>query len=307
VSGRVPSWARIGLLLAIASAPAIAADLGCDAYVARPVQTGRTARVLPELSGLAASRRHRGIFWAHNDSGHGFVIHAMRQDGTVAASFPVLGVTPHDPEDLALGPCAPADARQCLYVADTGDNFRTRSHVQIIRVVEPVELRSGPLIGDAFPFTYPDGSHDAEAVLVDPRTADVYVVTKALMSLGDVYRVDVHGRPRRETAAHVATLSAPTGFDSLVTAGSVHPSGTRVLLRTYAGLWEYARADARSLADVVRTTPRDVPTARHLQGEAVAYTADGRGYLLGGEGGATALFRVDCRPPEPARPKPVAR
>jgi hypothetical protein len=34
----------------------------------------------------------------------------------------------------------------------------------------------------------------------------------------------------------------------------------------------------------------------------VSYTADGTSYLLGGEGNATPLFRVDCR----AEPKPAA-
>jgi hypothetical protein len=297
VIGRAGSLAIALAVIASAGARAKAADGGCGAYADVAVETGRTPRVLHELSGLAASRHHRGIYWAHNDSGNAFRIYAMREDGTVAASFPVLGVEAVDPEDIALGPCTPHDTRSCLYVADIGDNLRTRSRVQVIRVVEPLALRSGPLIGEAFPFTYPDGSHDAEAILVDPRTAEVFVVTKALMSLGDAYRVDVHGKPRREGAVHVATLSAPTGFDSLVTAGSVHPSGTRLLLRTYRGVWEYRSRGARELVDVLRATPRDVPTGRQLLGEAITYTADGTSYLLGAEG-ESALFRIDCRTPE---------
>ena len=276
-------------------------DVGCGSYVEAAVLTGHTPRALPELSGLAASRRHRGIFWAHNDSGNAFTIYAIREDGSVAASFPVLDADAVDPEDIALGPCAPRDVRSCLYVADIGDNLRTRSHAQIIRVVEPPALRSGPLVGESFAFSYPDGPHDAEAILVDPRTADVLVVTKSLMSLGDAYRVDVHGKPRRPGAVHVATLSAPTGFDSLVTAGTVHPSGTRVLLRTYRGVWEYSAPVAHDLVDVLRATPRDVPAARQLQGEAITYTADGLHYLLAAEGNATPIYRVDCRTPEPTR------
>jgi hypothetical protein len=289
--------AAAAVLAAVASvARAELADVGCRTYVEAAVRTGRTPRVLPELSGFAASRRHRGIFWAHNDSGNAFTIHAMREDGTVVASFQVLDANAVDPEDIALGPCAPRDTRSCLYVADVGDNLRTRARVQVIRVVEPAALRSGSLIGESFAFTYPDGAHDAEAILVDPRSADVIVVTKSLMSLGDAYRVDVHGKPRRQTAVHVATLSAPTGFDSLVTAASVHPSGTRILLRTYRSLWEYRSPGARDLVDVLHATPRDVPAGRHLQGEAVSYTADGTSYLLGGEGDSTPIFRVDCRP-----------
>ncbi len=286
------------LVVAAAALATRAAAIDCRAY-GPAAQIGRTPHVLHELSGLAASRRHPGIFWAHNDSGNALAVYAMREDGTIVASFPILDVDAFDPEDLALGPCAPHDARPCLYLADVGDNQRMRAGAQVIRIVEPAALRSGPLVGEAFAFTYPDGPHDAEALLVDPRTADIVVVTKSLTSLGDAYRVDVHRRPRDTTAVHVATLSAPTGFDSLVTAGSVHPSGTRVLLRTYRGVWEYRRPGATDLADVLRTTPVDVPTARQLQGEAVSYTADGGGYLLGAEGESTPLFRVECRTPEP--------
>jgi hypothetical protein len=270
------------------------AEPGCETY-AEAIVTGRAPRVLPELSGLAASQRHRGVAWALNDSGHDLMLYALHEDGSVVGTFRVFGVEAKDAEDLALGPCAPRDDRTCLYVADTGDNRRARTHPQVIRVREPATLRSGPLIGDAFRFTYPDGPHDAEALLVDPRTAEVYVVTKAITSLGDTYRVDVHGTPRRELAEHVMTLAVPSGFDALVTGGSVHPSGTRILLRTYRSLWEFRRPGARSLGDVLRASPRAVPTARHLQGEAVTYTADGERYLLGGEGTAAAIVRVDCK------------
>jgi hypothetical protein len=302
VTRRARATAAVLAAVASASARAELPDGGCGTYGETVVQTGRTPRVLPELSGFAASRRHHGIFWAHNDSGNAFTVHAMREDGTVVASFPILDADAVDPEDIALGPCAPRDTRSCLYVADIGDNLRTRARVQIIRVVEPLTLRSSPLIGESFAFTYPDGKHDAEAILVDPRTADVIVVTKSLLSLGDAYRVDLHGKPRRQAAEHVAALSVPSGFDSLVTAASVHPSGTRLLLRTYRNLWEYRRDGARDLVDVLRATPRDVPGGRQLQGEAVSYTADGTSYLLGGEGDSTPIFRIDCR----AEPKPVA-
>ncbi len=289
----------LALLLAGLAVPrADGAPGGCETYDDRPIETGHTPAALPELSGLAASRRHPGIYWAHNDSGNAFVLYALRESGTVVASFTILGVTAVDPEDVGVGPCARSARRTCIFVADTGDNLRSRSRVQIVRVIEPDDLRSGPLIAQAFPFTYPDGAHDAEALLIDPRTAEAYVVTKSIMSLGDAYRVELTDGARTARAVHVASLSPTSGFDALVTAGSVHPSGTRLLLRTYRGAWELRRPDAPSLAEVLRTgTPHAVPSIRVLQGEAIAYTADGMGYLLGGEGDETPLARVGCRRP----------
>ena len=81
----------------------------------------------------------------------------------------------------------------------------------------------------------------------------------------------------------------------LTTAASVHPSGTRILLRTYRTVWEYRRPDAAHLADVLKAQPIAVPGGdTHLQGEAVTYTADGMSYLLAGEGDETAIVRFDC-------------
>jgi hypothetical protein len=284
------------ILVALTAVPADARDDDCPTYSDRLVETGRTPVVLPELSGLAANQQHRGIYWAHNDSGNAFALYAMRDDGAVVATFPLRGAKRTDPEDVGVGPCGPTDRRTCIYIADTGDNLRTRPEVQLVRVVEPTTVRTRALAAEAIPFTYPDGAHDAEAVLVDPRTGAVYVVTKSIVSLGDLYRVDVEKPPPRR-AVHVASLHTGGAFDALVTAGSVHPSGTRVLLRTYGSVWEYRRPDARTIADVLRSEPRSVPTARQVLGEAAAYAADGRRYVLGGEGVGRTLFRVECRAP----------
>ena len=287
-----------GIALALALVPAAdAAENGCQVYADRIVPTGRVHRPLSELSGLVASTRHRGIYWAHNDSGHDLTIYAIRESGQIEATFP-LGIAATDPEDIGLGPCTRNDPRTCIYVADTGDNLRSRTRAQVIRVPEPDTLQSHRLVAERFPFTYPDGAHDAEALLVDPRTAEVFVVTKSIMSLGHAYRITLERTARPTIATQTGPVSTATGFDALVTAGSVHPDGTRVLLRTYRGVWEFRRADGKSLADVLRSTPRELPGGiQHLQGEAIAYTADGMGYLLGGEGHGTALLRVDCAQP----------
>jgi len=193
-------------------------------------------------------------------------------------------------------PCAANDRRTCVYLADTGDNLRSRSRVQIVRVIEPATLRSGVLVGESFPFTYPDGYYDTEALLIDPRTAEAIVITKNIISLGQAFRVQLDRNARPTKAIPLGALASPPGFDVLTTAASVHPSGTRILLRTYRTVWEFRLPGATRLTDVLRTKPIEVPGGNtHLQGEAVTYTADGRSYLLAGEGEDTAIVRFDCR------------
>jgi hypothetical protein len=295
---------RLGLAIALVlpivppllARPATGADGACDVYSDRAVFTGRTPRALDELSGMVASRRHPGIYWTHNDSGHEPTLFAIRETGAIVARFAIRGVQTSDPEDVAIGPCAPDDRRQCVYLADTGDNLRSRTRVQVIRVVEPERLKSGVLIGDAFPFAYPDGAYDTEALLIDPRTAEALVITKGITSLGQAFRVQLDRNVRPTHAIPLGALASPPGFDALTTAASVHPSGTRILLRTYRTVWEFRRPGAARLADVLRSPPIEVPGGNaHLQGEAVTYTADGTGYVIAGEGADTAIVRFDCR------------
>lgn len=265
----------------------------CARYADAPIQTGRTPLATPELSGFAVSHRHPNIYWAHEDSGHAAALYAMRETGTIVARFPLPGVDASDPEDIAAGPCGPEDRRPCLYLADTGDNLRGRRHVRIFRIREPDTLRGAPLAAEKIPFTYPDGAHDAEAVLVDPRTAELYVVTKTITSLGVVYHLE-RTAGGAWTAVRVVSLAVADGFDGLTTGASVHPSGERVLLRTYRGVWELRRPGARDLLEVLRTPAEPEPAPSQPQGEAVSYTADGTGYLLGSEGAGSPIFRIDC-------------
>lgn len=48
------------------------------------------------------------------------------------------------------------------------------------------------------------------------------------------------------------------------------------------------------LGEVFRATPVEVTSASQPQGDDMTYTADGRGYLLAGEGVGSARYRVDC-------------
>ncbi len=285
-----------GALLAavVLATPAGAGDVICASYAPVARQVGAVPTALPELSGLAASRRHPGIYWAHNDSGNAFVLYAIRETGVPVASFPLDGPRPSDPEDIAVGPCAAGSPRTCVWLGDIGDNRERRRQVQLYRIAEPEQLVAARLRAESLPFRYPDGPHDAETLMIDPRSAVPYVVTKTLGALGDVYRVDGLGAGRVGSAVRIRHLDTAAGFGRWATGGDAHPGGQAILLRTYGDVFEFRRPGATSLEQVLATPPARVTDAVQLQGEAVTYLADGRGYLLGGEGVGSGLFRVDC-------------
>jgi len=292
---------RLALLVGLAcgaGAAASAADTvagHCDSWARPPERVGVTPGPLRELSGLVASHRHPGIFWGHNDSDNAFEAIAIREDGTIVATYRIDDSSAVDVEDIARGPCRDGSGDACLVLADIGDNLEVRASVQLFEVVEPASLEGGTLTPRRLPFRYDDGAHNAEALLID-AAGGVWVVTKRLDDLGRLYHVVGLGVGQVGTARFVRRLRAPSGFGALTTAGDVHPLGDRVLLRTYTSVWEYRGEPNQSIDAMLATTPIEAPSPRQPQGEAVAYAADGRGFLLGSEKPGAPIYRVRCMP-----------
>lgn len=288
------------LVTLVRLAPATTAGpvAACARYAVEAVRTGSVPAELAELSGIAASRRHPGVYWAHNDSNNAGALFAIDASGKVLARFAIRGLRPRDTEDVAVGPCAKGAQRSCIYLADTGDNRKRRERVWIARVAEPDKLDGRTLAVEADSFRYPDGAHNTESLVVDPRSARLYVITKSVDGLGEVFRLDGLGSDEGGRAVPVATLPAPDALARLTTAADAHPGGERVLLRTYAGVWELRRRGAASLEEVFTAPPVAVTGAPQLQSEGIAYERDGAGYLLAGEGERSALYRVACAAPD---------
>lgn len=273
----------------------------CVSWAREAVRTGAVPAELAELSGIAASRRHPGVYWAHNDSNNAGALFAIDAGGKVLARFPIRGLRPRDAEDVAVGPCARGEQRSCIYLADTGDNLKRREAVWIARVPEPERLDGRTLVVEADSFRYPGGARNTESLLVDPKSARLYVITKSVDGLGDVFRLDGLGSAAGGRAVPIVTLPAPAVLARLTTAADAHPGGERVLLRTYTEVWELRRPGARSLEEVLTAKPVVVTGAPQVQPEAVAYARDGASYLLAGEGADSGIYRVSCA--EPAAPR----
>lgn len=268
---------------------------GCTLYgVAR--QTGAVPPELGELSGLAASARHPGIFWAHNDSDNGFKVYGVEDSGKIRATLTLTGSKPQDIEDIVVGPCERrAEAPPCLFLADTGDNFQQRRQVRLYRVPEPEQLADATLPVEVLAFSYPDGPRNTESLIIDVRSGRLAVITKATDSLGDVYALD-GARPNDTVqAVKLGTLHAPDDLDRLTTGADLHPSGERLLLRTYTRVWEVRRPRAAGLEELIAGQVAEVPGASQAQAEAIAFIPGGRGYLLGSEFTGQPLYRTECR------------
>jgi hypothetical protein len=271
------------------------ASCGSCADYSEPAVSGRWRRaVINELSGLAASAIHPGIFWAHNDSGDRARLFAVTLDGVIQGEYAIDNAAANDWEDIAVAPCA-GGVGSCIVVGDVGDNPSTRVDVDLYRVREPAVLEPmGALTATRFRVRYPGGPMNCEALVVDRRDgASALLIEKTTraprlvrVSLAEAMGGDVMG----EELGTIATFSG-----QLVTAADAHPCASAMLVRTYDALYELRAGAGASLQAMAMGTRAVVSSANELQGEAVAYFADGRGYVTGTEGMNSLISTFRCR------------
>ena len=268
---------------------------------AAPVQLATLEdRRISESSGLAASRRNPGLVWTHNDSGDGPLVYVFDRQGRSRGAWRVEGAQAVDWEDMAAGP-GPEQGQSYLYAGDIGDNGRGREFVVVYRFPEPEVPAAGAVGKEARPtqpaeairLKYPDGAHNAEALLVHPTTGDIYVVTKENASAG-VYKLQAPFDPKAvNTMSKVGSLRGPDFFGTLITGGDISPDGRRVALCDYAQGYELTLpAGAKDFEEVWRQTPVALSLGARMQGESVAYRLDGAALLATSERKPTPLFEV---------------
>jgi len=222
---------------------------------------------LAELSGMLVDD---GAVWAMGDGGRAVTVHRLDDDCAVAQTR-TAEIDPFDAEDLALGPEGE------YWVSDTGDNERSRETVAAIVLPARGEAR-------LHRFTYPDGPHDAEAMLVDADGVP-FVITKEVGAPPGVYRPAAPPQGRGpfplERVAQVSlppsdTEGGPIGGvgTRTVTGAAMSAEGDVVALRTYTDAWLFPVSDG-DIAAALAGSPTRIPLPGEPQGEAVAFEADG--------------------------------
>ena len=203
---------------------------------------------------------------------------------------------PRDTEDLARGPDG------TIWVGDIGDNGDSRETIGLWK------LAPGARKPTLFRLAYPDGPHDAEALLIsgdgtpvvitkDPVTAGLYVPTGPLRA----------GRttPLRRAGDVTLPLSGttnPFGFPGrlVITGAALSPDGSSAVLRTYADAFEFEVTQGDLTAALTKGSTRTTPLPDEQQGESIAFNQDGSALLTISEGKNPPLLSYPISSPKVA-------
>lgn len=236
---------------------------------------------LDEVSGIAASRTWPGTWWMHNDSGDAARVFAVSADGATQTEFTFPDMLAVDWEDMALAPDGDGWA---LVMGDIGDNLSLRPEITLVRVPEPDPSQPGPTATpEVFHVRYPDGPHNAETLMVDPRTGDAYLVSKIDDVATEVTQVFRLRAPWVDgaTMEEVATLEfggATLPGSVLTTGGDISEDGERIAIRTYDSVFVWRRTAHATIGDALAGDPCPAPLASELQGEAIGWDPQTGGY-----------------------------
>jgi len=170
---------------------------------------------LAESSGLAASPSHPEVLWSINDSGNEPKIYAMNSRGEDLGSWRV------DVDEATDWESMDAFVWQetaYLIIGDTGDNFRWRPYVRFLVIEEPQDLESSERslpVAWQVKYTYPNGYHDSEALAVDAKNEQVFVLSKREHPPG-LFSLPLH--PARQGAPETQSSAIQEGALSIVVA-----------------------------------------------------------------------------------------
>ena len=259
-----------------------------------------------ESSGVCASLQTPDLFWTHNDSGGGALLYAFNSRGERRGVWRVTGATARDWEDIASARgTGEEDGRSFLFVGDIGDNNRARSEIVVYRILDPQvtqadasSTKSRPRATEpaaAFRLRYPDGKHDAEALMVHPQTGDLYIITKNTGDAAGVYKLPAPFMTGGvSTLVRVGSVELPSLLGGMVTGGDISPDGRRVVLCDYFALYEMVLTGGadQSFDSLWQSPLTPINAGERKQGEAVCYSPDGKAIITTSEGVAAPLYEV---------------
>lgn len=251
-----------------------------------PIAVINNDKILDEISGMAASIKNPGCFWVHNDSGDEARLFLINTEGLIVSIVNIdtdYDYTDNrDWEDIAVGP-GPIVGESYIYIGEIGDLDRKYETKYIFRLIEPqvnTSILNGRLnIGkeaiSTITFDYHDGSRDAEILMIDPVTKDLFIVTKREERV-QIYELSY---PQNFNEKVFLTKSSVTLPFRLANGGDISADGKEILIKNLTNVYYWKREEGESVQDALARPAEVLPYTKEPQGEAIAWLRNGTAYL----------------------------
>jgi hypothetical protein len=229
---------------------------------------------IDEASGIAFSRNHLGIIYTHNDSGGESVVYLIDSLGKEKGNIKLVGVKNRDWEDIAVGP-GPDPKLNYIYVGEIGDNNAEYKSVRIYRFPEPKSLKEEmEAEPEVLKLSYPDGPRDAETLMVDPISKDIFIVSKR-DSVNILYRAPQSAFSKKDFELE-KVMELPF---TMSVAGDISVDGKQILIKNYFTVFYWIRKEGESIPEALKRNPIILPYKPEPQGEAIAFHPNGKSYF----------------------------
>jgi hypothetical protein len=231
---------------------------------------------LEESSGLVASINNPGYLWTHNDSGNKAEVFLIDEHAKVKLTCTLKGIKNRDWEDITIGP-GPEPEKNYIYVGDIGDNFARHPFKYIYRFEEP-RLEEGVdeieiTAVDKITFRLSDEQKDSEALMLDPKTKDLFVVSKR--------EEPVYLYQLKYPYSTTDTITASRLFSlplTQIVAGDFSADGEELLLKNYEEIYYWQTPKDKLLEEALKQKATKVAYEQEPQGEAIAWSRDKSGF-----------------------------
>jgi hypothetical protein len=229
---------------------------------------------IEEASGMAFSRDHDGLIYTHNDSGGGRRVYVIDSLGKGMGVFKLKGVWNRDWEDIAVGP-GPDPKLNYVYVGEIGDNQLKYTNIFIYRFPEPEQfLEAMEVEPEILKLSYPDGAKDAETLMVDPISKDIFILTKR-DSLNILYKTTQEAFESKEAVLE-KVMELPF---TMSVAGDISVDGKEILIKNYFTVYYWKRNENETIAQALARDPLILPYKPEPQGEAIGFHPNGKSYF----------------------------
>lgn len=250
---------------------------------------------LDENSGMVVGIENPDIIWAVND-GSANEIYGFDKYGksrTIINFKKDLLQDESDVEDIAI---IKIDGVSYIALADIGDNSSNRKTCTILLVPEPksksldkeVEIKSKDIL--RIEFKYNDGPRDAECLLADPITNNLYIVSKREVN-ARLYELKFpFDYSKTNTFQFKSTFPFGNNPDmefTGITAGDISKDGKKFLIKDYNNIWYFQRSENESVVSALSKSPQKIKTYSYTleepQGESVCWEYDNSGFYTASE------------------------